>query len=231
MQVLSHRGYHQQLPENTLSAFEAAIAMGVDGIETDLRLTSDGQLILFHDRLTPDHRPIHTVTRVELAFLCKHQVATADEALEKFPQVLWNLEIKTPEVVPAAIELIERYRSSHRLLITSFWHTAVEQIAESCEVECGLLVSHRPLLASAAPFQPFGLTMAQRNRPLHDRVTSLVWCYEFLDAAAIEQAWQAGFRNYCYGVNTPEEHRHCDQLGLDGLITDRPEFVLPFRAT
>jgi glycerophosphoryl diester phosphodiesterase len=203
--------------------------MGVDGIETDLRLDSDGQLILFHDRHTPDHRPIHSVSRQELSRLCEYQVPTAEEALEKFPHLLWNLEIKTPEALPATLDLIERYRASHRLLITSFWHTVIREVAQACDVECGLLLCHRPLAASSEPFQPLGLAAVERNQPQHDRITSLVWCYEFLDAAAIEEAWQAGFRNYCYSVGTPEEHRHCEQLGLDGLITDRPEFALPFR--
>jgi glycerophosphoryl diester phosphodiesterase len=189
-----------------------------------LRLTADEQVVLHHDRLAPNHHPIREVTRAELSRLTGYEVPTAQMALEQFPGVLWNLEIKTPEVVPATLSLVERYRSTHRLLITSFWHQAVQQVASLADVECGLLVCHRALDADQA-FQPFGLAATDRRTAADDRMTSLVWNFEFLDAAAIQQGWQAGFRNYCYGVGTPPEHRRCRELGLDGVITDRPEWM------
>jgi glycerophosphoryl diester phosphodiesterase len=224
MLILSHRGYHQQHPENTLAAFAAAVAMGVDGIETDLRLSADGQVVLCHDRLAANHRRIGELTRQELSALAGYDVPTAEMALEAFPGVLWNLEIKTPEVVPAALALIETFGPSHQLLVTSFWHNVVFEVAARSEVECGLLVCHRTADAEQG-FQPFGLACSDRQTMADNRITSLVWNFEFLDEAAIQQGWQAGFRNYCYGVGTPEEHRRCRELGLDGVITDRPEWM------
>jgi glycerophosphoryl diester phosphodiesterase len=58
MLVLSHRGYHKNLPENTLDAFQAALSLGVDGIETDGRLSRVGELVFCHDRVSPDSRKV-----------------------------------------------------------------------------------------------------------------------------------------------------------------------------
>jgi glycerophosphoryl diester phosphodiesterase len=67
MLVLSHRGVRTHAPENTLAAFEAAIALKVDGIETDIRLSKDGIPILFHDRLTLDGQEVVSMTQAELS--------------------------------------------------------------------------------------------------------------------------------------------------------------------
>ena len=52
MLLLAHRGYHLSVPENTMAAFAAAVALGVDGIETDVRLSRDGLPVIIHDRVT-----------------------------------------------------------------------------------------------------------------------------------------------------------------------------------
>ena len=51
MLVIAHRGYHAKISENTPAAFEAAVALGVDGIETDVRICRDGSMVLIHDRV------------------------------------------------------------------------------------------------------------------------------------------------------------------------------------
>src|SRR5258708_4377063 len=82
MLILSHRGYHETVPENTLEAFEQAVALGVDGIETDIRLSADGLPILFHDRTTSDGRSVAALSRAELSELVGYPVPTLGEALE-----------------------------------------------------------------------------------------------------------------------------------------------------
>ena len=67
MLVLCHRGYHINAPENTIEAFKAAIERGVDGIETDIRLSADGIPILFHDRFVIDGREVSSLSHAELS--------------------------------------------------------------------------------------------------------------------------------------------------------------------
>ncbi|QOR62817.1 glycerophosphodiester phosphodiesterase [Sulfurovum sp. ST-21] len=75
MKVIAHRGFSALYPENTLLAFQKALEAGADGIETDLRLTLDSQVILFHDddldRMTgrkgrPESFTLETLQKLEL---------------------------------------------------------------------------------------------------------------------------------------------------------------------
>ena len=106
MQIFAHRGYHADVPENTLDAFDRAVNLGVDGIETDVRLDADGQAILFHDRLAPDGRAVSDLSRSELSDLVGYDVPTLDAALGRHVGVLWNLEIKTPTAADATVAAV-----------------------------------------------------------------------------------------------------------------------------
>src|SRR5512137_157881 len=119
MLILSHRGYHaDNIPENTLEAFERAVSLGVDGIETDIRMSADGLPILFHDRLAPGGREVSLLTQAELGRLAGYPVPTLESALEHWPDILWNLEIKTPAALEATAAIVRRYRSSRHFLVT-----------------------------------------------------------------------------------------------------------------
>lgn len=219
MQVISHRGYHVQIPENTLAAFEAAIAMGVDGIETDIRLSADQVPILCHDHLTPDGQDVASLSRAEVAKAFGHPIPTLEQALQ-LPiggksGFLWNLEIKVPAAVEQTIALVEEYRAHRRILITSFWHPVVDEVSQRTDVDCGLLVAHRPVAFNSRPDWI----------PMRTNVNTVVWYYETVDVELIARSAACGLRNYVYGVTTSAEHQRLVDWSLDGVITDRPEYA------
>jgi len=216
--VLAHRGLHRDVPENTLDAFERAIALGVDGIETDVRLSRDGLPVLFHDRLAPGGREVADLTRAELAAAAGHPVPTLDDARALSSAILWNVEIKVPEALPATFSRLERLGRSHRLLVTSFWHSLLDpftRMSGSGGIECGLLLASRP-----ATFEAFAGLF-----PRDGRIWTAVWSYDVLDPALLDQARALGFRSYVYGAATEDEHRRVAELPLEGVITDRPEWI------
>src|SRR5260370_24156081 len=111
MLILSHRGHHQIAPENTLDAFDQAVALGADGLETDIRLSADGLPILFHDRSTADGRSMASLSRAELSELVGYPVPTLGEALDQFSDVFCDLEIKTVAALPALLSHLKQRRS------------------------------------------------------------------------------------------------------------------------
>ena len=215
MLLLAHRGYHQSAPENTLAAFEAAVALGLDGIETDVRLSRDGQALLIHERVLGNRKQVAELTRREIEQALAHPVPTLAEALEHFPDILWNVEIKTPDALPAALEILRRYQQSRRLFVTSFRHELVVRCAESLEVDCGLLVAHRPVQ----------LQELLNHHAKRQKIRSIVWDYEILDQEMLRETAAAGWRSFIYGAVTPSEHLHCARLNLAGLITDYPQYL------
>jgi glycerophosphoryl diester phosphodiesterase len=216
MQILSHRGFHfgsADIHENTNAAFERAIQFGVDGIETDIRLSADGQAILFHDRVAPGNRPVASLTRRELAATVGYEIPTLDEILSRWPDIFWNLEVKVGNAAPATIDRVKRHPRPEKILVTSFRHGIIRQCAEQFDVECGLIVAHAPLDVPQmlGTWQPFA------------RVRTIVWDFNVLDASIVGQAHGSGFNVYAYGAVTTQEHQNCRAWGLNGIITDFPD--------
>jgi glycerophosphoryl diester phosphodiesterase len=221
MLVISHRGYHVDLPENTIEAFERALSMGVDGIETDVCLTVDGLPILFHDRVANDNREVSTLSRAGLEKNVGHPIATLEELeeliLRSDPHILWDLEVKQPNALDATLALVSRLRDAARFLVTSFWHPVVLKAAAHPGIDCGLLVCHYPV-PSGDPGEWFGIGSG---------IGTIVWSCERVDAALIREASRRGLRSFVYGAITPGDHARLAGWGVDGMITDHPEFLLP----
>ncbi len=212
-QILSHRGYHVDVPENTLDAFDRAVALGVDGIETDVRLTVDGEAILFHDRLAPNGQAVASITRDELSRVVGYVVPTLEAAIERHPQTLWNLEIKTPEAADATLAAVHRFSPVTRFLISSFWHPVIARLGKITSVPRGLLIAHCPVdLASLLEDAP--------------GVNALIWYYETVDADLIKASVSLGLQNLVYGPVSMAEHQRLLTLGVDGIISDRPDVLI-----
>lgn len=220
MLLLAHRGYHAGVPENTMAAFEAALRLGVDGIETDVRLSGDGLPVIIHDRVTPQKRAIAELTRREIEDDVGHPVPVLAEILDAYPDNLWNIEIKDPEAAPVAVRVLRQFQHRRRLLVTSFRHEVVMQCADEIEADCGLLLAHRPLDVAA-------VIAGCAGRP---RIKGIVWDFNIIDDAVLRQVTAAGWGNFVYGAVTPAEHQRCAALGLAGLITDYPLHMLGSQA-
>jgi glycerophosphoryl diester phosphodiesterase len=220
MLVFAHRGYHAHAPENTLAAFDAAAALGVDGIETDVRLSADRLPVLFHDRVAPDGREVAELTHAQLSAAAGYPVPTLDFALERHGGLTWMLEVKVPEAIEATAALVQRYATSRRLILTSFWHNVVEELTWRTAVDCGVLICHRPI-DTRAVFP--GWPEAAR------RVGAIVWCWEFVDEDVLDQAARLGLRNYAYALHTERDHGRALLWPIDGIITDYPELLLSRR--
>ena len=220
MLLFAHRGYHAEAPENSLAAFEAAVRLGVDGIETDVRLSRDGLPVIIHDRVTPRQRAVAGLTRREIEADVGHPVPVLADILDAFPDVLWNIEIKNPEAWPAASRTLAQFQRTRRLLVTSFRHEVVELCANQLAIDCGLLLAHRPLDVGAI----------MTGCAAYPRINSIVWDYNVIDERVLQAVAAGGWRNFVYGPVTVAEHERSMALDLAGLITDYPPRVTENRA-
>lgn len=211
--LLCHRGHHQSVSENTLESFERAVSLdGVDGIETDVRLSADGLPVLFHDRLV-DGRPVSSLTRAQLQHLAGYAVPTLDEALQRWDHMFWNVEIKAKEAVERTLRILEKHLHKDRILITSFMHDVVAECAEVTAFDCGWLICHKPRDANA-------LLQGWKAYP---NVTVISWYFPWTDPALLDAVAGQGYRNFLWGMQTQTDHDQCAQLNAEGIITDHPE--------
>ena len=215
MLLISHRGLHMgtAFAENTLEAFENAVNFGVDGIETDVHLSSDGKLVVFHDRLTPDDQPVEQLTHAQLIRALGYAVPTLEDLLTAWPDLFWNIEIKAPTAAASTFRALEALHNKDRCLVTSFKHDVIATWSRQSDVACGLLFAHRPRSLGSI---------------LHDwkdasTMRTLVWDFDILNGALLDEASKRGYRNFSYGAVSVDEHRLCGNWPLDGLITDYPD--------
>ena len=215
MLILSHRGYHEEVPENTQEAFELALSLGVDGLETDVRLSADGLPILFHDRVVPDGREVSSVSRRDLSRIMGYEVPTLDSVIKTWQDAFWNIEIKVPEALAATVSVVSQYAMSTRFLISSFWHPVVKEFCRTVDVDGGILIAHHPL--------NFSSLLADLSTD--SKLKTIIWDYEVLDPDLLQLANQKGISNFVYGALTKDEHRRLNGLDIHGVITDRPQFL------
>jgi glycerophosphoryl diester phosphodiesterase len=243
----AHRGGAGLFPENTNVAFEGALALGFRYIETDLHLTRDGAWVCFHDdsvdRVTNGSGPVSRYTRAELQALDAGyrfspdgggfpyrgqgaRVLTLEEALALHPHLRLNLEIKPdrPELARALLEEIDRLDAYSRVLVASahdrvtraFRRLAAGGVATSAGVRgiiaFWLAVRSRlqrlgvfPFDALQVPLSHYGLTVVDRR--------------------FVEAAHRHGLKVHVWTVDEPEPMRYLAGLGVDGIMTDRPDIL------
>ena len=148
--VWAHRGASGYAPENTLDAFRKAVEMGADGIELDVQMTKDGELVVIHDetidRVSNGKGWVKDYTYEELKKFnfnkthleyTKEEIPTLEQVyrLIKPTNLTINVEIKTgivfyPGIEERVLELTERLGMKERVIYSSFNHYTIRKIKE-----------------------------------------------------------------------------------------------------
>jgi glycerophosphoryl diester phosphodiesterase len=245
--VIAHRGGMHLWPENTVHAFRQAARLGVDMIEMDLRTTADGVIVVLHDatvdRTTDGSGPVHglTLDRLKtldagyrwtpddgLTYPYRGQgltIPTLEEVLAAVPGMRLNLEIKQarPTLVPRLCETIRRFRAQHRVLVASFQAEAVHAFRDACPE---VATSATP--AEARAFLAMKMLPAPPYMPpvnalqLPERLGRVL----VLTPSLLSAARAANFHVHAFTVNDTGEMRRLLDLGVNGIVTDRPDLML-----
>ncbi len=219
--IIGHRGASGDAPENTLGAFELALQLGADGIELDVRLTADGQVVVIHDatveRTTDGVGAVSNLTWAELQALdagSGQSIPSLDEVFESFGRsMLYNIEIKS----------------------MSWWNDALEQAVadriESHGLESQSLVSSfSPLSVRRARKHLTRSTMLGHirqsgwSRPAHRlfRAEADHPHYSLVDISYMRWAMQRGLRVHVWTVNDAATAKEMARLGVHGIISNYP---------
>jgi glycerophosphoryl diester phosphodiesterase len=143
-QILGHRGYSSKHLENSIEAFRAALAAGMDGFELDVQPTKDGVCLVLHDddlaRTAQDAGLLRKMKSTELPKLKNGEdVPRLSDALE-LPAKLINVELKGEPGWKQALAAVEGAEVLDRVLFSSFEHSEILQLWASChEAHCGFL--------------------------------------------------------------------------------------------
>ncbi|RTY81850.1 glycerophosphodiester phosphodiesterase [Flavobacterium sp. ZB4P23] len=225
MLKIGHRGAKGYEPENTLVSFQKAIDLHVDGIELDVHLSADEELIVIHDetidRTTNGKGFVKVLSLQELkAFRIngKHQIPTLQEVFDLVNQgCLINIELKSYEATDKVVSLIEKYVAKKgwkydRFLISSFDWNALQQVAFlNDKISIGVLTETDLDLALA--FAKF-----IQAKSIHPH-------FHLLTKENTAQMQEKGLQVFPWTINELEDIEKIKTFNVNGIITDFPNRI------
>jgi glycerophosphoryl diester phosphodiesterase len=218
--IIAHRGDARAGAENTLVAFEAALAAGVDGIELDLHRTRDGTAVVHHDPVPAASvgdpglagRPFVDLDAADVARF-RHPDGSGIPTLEAVLDLVGSratlyCELKGEGAVEAVAPLLARHRGP--CAMHAFDHRAVREAARLAPgVPRGILVVSRLV-------DTWGALRAAHATTLWPQL-------EFVDADLLAELHAGGGAAIAWTVNEAARGHALAALGIDGICTDRPD--------
>ncbi|CAI8857387.1 glycerophosphoryl diester phosphodiesterase [Bacillus sp. IT-79MI2] len=228
--IFAHRGVKGTHPENTMIAFQEAERVGAHGIELDVHLSKDGEIVVIHDetvdRTTSGTGLVSEKTVAELQALDagSHKNLAFNEA--KIPTLrevfIWlsttnlqlNIELKTdvihyPGIEEKVVDLVREYHLSNQIIFSSFNHDSVSLLAEiSPEIP-------RAILYDEPLSDPIAEAKKREASGLHPN-------FQLLTKEFVQTAQQQGYVFRPYTINENKDLQTMIDYGVDVIITDWP---------
>ena len=247
--LVAHRGGARLAPENTLPAFDLAARLGADAFELDVHLTSDGEVVVFHDdetsRLTGAPGTIEARTLAEVQALDAASSFSGDgggsfpwrgrgihpptlrELLARHPGTRMNVEAKSadPALAEALVRVVREAGAVERVCLGSQHDEQGERIRALLPEAChfmpeGAATCHvMAARADGASGCPSGWDVA--DLPLRMEGTDLL----VVDARTIDYLHRQGMAVFAWTVDDEEDMRQLLRDGADGVMTDRPDLL------
>ncbi|MDK1024762.1 MAG: glycerophosphodiester phosphodiesterase family protein [Gammaproteobacteria bacterium] len=220
---IGHRGACGYAPENTLSSFELAIAMGCPWIELDV-YHIDGELLVIHDdtldRTTNGRGYVMDQSVAYLRSLDAgdgQQIPTLTEVIELIDHRAGiNVELKGPDTGEAVVSLIHSYQTmgwhADEFLLSSFQHQELERVRTlDQELKLGALFGRATdnLVEKAQQLDAYAINLGKR----------------LAQKQLIDKAHEAGLRVFVYTVNVAEDIAQMLRLNVDGVFTNYPDRI------
>lgn len=235
--VIAHRGASSDAPENTLLAFRQAILLGADGIELDVQLTRDGELVVIHDetldRTTTGAGRVYSYTFAELRTLDAGSWFSASPKPERIPHLrevldllvgsdlLLNVELKN-DVVPyegieARVCTLLRDYPSQQVIVSSFNHASLRKL-KHIDPACNI-----GLLYVEGIVEPWLYAHRHEAIALNPHYPNIV-------PELVAGCRAANIGLYAWTVNREEDMKRLLAAGIDGIMTDYPARLMALRA-
>ena len=225
--AIAHRGGAAMGPENTMEAFETAVALGYTHLETDVRRTADGVCVAFHDRTlrrvtgAPGNLSDLSwddVTRLRVSGCGPvggtGAVPRVEELLTAWPDVRWALDVKQPSAIPALVRAVRAANAEHRVCLSGTWDRWLIAAHRALGPAASLALGWRSMTSLVA-----GQRLSLRGHgyvhlPLTVAGRPFAW------PRVVERAQTHGLRLIVWGlVQSADMHRLLDH-GVDGIFTD-----------
>ncbi len=225
--AFAHRGGAEEFPENTLRAFRHAVDLGYTHVETDVHATADGVAVAFHDdaldRVTDSRGIVEELTWSDLQrarVAGTDPILRLDELLEELPDTRVNIDPKSDAAVEPLVEVLQRLGAVERVCVCSFSDRRTQRvrdrIGERLCVGAGPRGIARLLAASARLPAPGSLDYHAAQVPVRAKGLTIV------RPAVVSAAHRHGIVVHVWTIDEPAEMHRLLDMGVDGIMTDRP---------
>lgn len=220
--AFAHRGGASDAPENTMEAFAHAVDVGYRYVETDVHVTADGALVAFHDddlqRTCGRPGLISALPWAEVSTARvddRAAIPLLEDLLAAWPELRVNIDCKTDAAVPALVSALRRTGAFDRVCIGSFSEARLGRLRAALGDEVCMSLGQRGVARLlAAPTRRTWAHAAQV--PVRQgRIT--VTTPRF-----VARAHAVGLQVHVWTVDDPAEMHRLLDMGVDGLMTDRP---------
>ena len=239
---LAHRGSRVLWPENTHHAFDGAVELGYVYIETDIRVTSDGVVVVFHDETL--ERTTNGVGKVsdwnwdalsalDAAYNFSPDgesfplrgmgigISRLEDTLAEYPDVNFNVDLKAKDSEWLVAEVVVRMKRHDSVLIGGFVDTRIARFRR---------ITKGTVATSAGPSAAMAMYTASR---IGKSLRSKADAYQLpatmrgvsLDRKLVDAVHAAGAHVHVWTVNEEHEMQRFLALGVDGIVTDRPDIL------
>ncbi len=245
--VFAHRGGKGLAPENTLAAFAHSAALGVDVLEMDLRQSSDGALVVLHDRRVDrttngqgaaDSLSIAQLKRLDAGYHFSPDgqtfpyrgqgvaIPTLAEVFTAFPNMRFLIEIKddSAALVKDFCRTIEHFQLSDRVIAASFHSRPLERLRQTCPAVATSASS--AVAMSFILLHWLRLDAAYHPTSQAFQFPARLGNIDLIDRRFIARAHAHNIQVHVWTINDPDAMQHYLDLGVDGLITDYPDRLL-----
>jgi glycerophosphoryl diester phosphodiesterase len=243
---LAHRGASASAPENTLEAFRLAVESGAGGLELDVHLTRDGHVVVIHDptlnRTTDGSGAVANMTLAELresdaghnfspdngnALSYRGlglRIPTLAEVLREFPGVAVNIDMKAdrPGIEAAVLDVLRETDAERRALVVSSRRSAVRRFRR---ISGGRISTGASRWETGVFYLLSNLRLGRLLRPAYDALQVPVRHrgIPLVTRRFVISAHERNVRVDAWTINGTDEMRRLLDLGVDVIVTDRPE--------
>jgi glycerophosphoryl diester phosphodiesterase len=220
--LIAHRGGDGAgiLQQNTMTAFEKAVSAGFKYLETDVILSKDAKVVVFHSSSNAllEHWKRYRLQKMTYGQIIKRvnpKPPLLNELFLAFPDTFVSIDAKTNKVVEPLIKLIKDNKAEARVSVASFSLERSTKLSKSLSSKAGLCI--HPKLSRI-----YRLRLSKNLKALKRRGISLIhFPYEYINIGLIEQSHKKNIQVWAYTVNKEKYYRNLSEMGVDGIITDK----------
>ncbi len=216
--IISHRGASGYEPENTISSFRKAVALGAPVIEFDVRTSLDGELVVMHDsrvnRTTNGKGYVRDKTLEELRELdagSGEKIPTVEEVISGFAGTKFVIELKEHNSEDKILDIVHRYKVINDVFIVSFHKRILKRVKHL----------EPAVLTGLIKFFPFNI---YRDCKFCNADMVAVFRY-FITSGLVKKVRDMKLELFAWTVNEKELALKMKKLGIRGIITDKPDLL------